>query len=415
MRRRTGSGLWTRNFTILTLGTVVSMLGNAISGFAVSLMALDFTGSVFLMVLVNVVYNLPRVLLPALAGPYLDRFSRVRAIYGLDFLSAAIYALLAGLLFTGWFRYWLMLLAAPVLGAIDSVYATAYDSLFPTLSSKENLPKAYSVSSLITPLASAMVPVAAYLYGRMGLAPMFAINAASFLAAALFETRIRVREEHLDRPREAVRLRGYVEDLVQGARYIRAERGLQAIAGYYTLNALLGACSVLTLPYFKATPGLGVQWYTYVAGCAVLGRLVGGLAQYRFRVPLGRRFAAALCVYTLGSVLDGLCLFTPLPAMMALSFLTGAGYVTSYNIRMSATQAYVPNELRGRFNGAFAMFTTLGGVVGQLALGALGDVFNGRLLIAACMGLNGVAGLWLLLRNRRAVRLVYDEGKTARA
>lgn len=101
--------------------------------------------------------------------------------------------------------------------------------------------------------------------------------------------------------------------------------------------------------------------------------------------------------------------------MMALGFLTGAGYVTSYNIRMSATQAYVPNELRGRFNGAFAMFTTLGGVVGQLALGALGDVFNGRLLIAACMGLNGVAGLWLLLRNRCAVRLVYDEGKTARA
>lgn len=73
--------------------------------------------------------------------------------------------------------------------------------------------------------------------------------------------------------------------------------------------------------------------------------------------------------------------------MMALGFLTGAGYVTSYNIRMSATQAYVPNELRGRFNGAFAMFTTLGGVVGQLALGALGDVFNGRTLIAACMGL----------------------------
>ena len=165
----------------------------------------------------------------------------------------------------------------------------------------------------------------------------------------------------------------------------------------------------------KATPGLGVQWYTYVAGCAVLGRLVGGLVQYRFRVPLGRRFAAALCVYALGSALDGLCLLTPLPAMMALSFLTGAGYVTSYNIRMSATQAYVPNELRGRFNGAFAMFTTLGGVVGQLALGALGDVFNGRVLIAACMGLNGVAGLWLLLRNRRAVRLVYDEGKTARA
>lgn len=205
-------------------------------------------------------------------------------IYGLDFLSAAIYALLAGLLFTGWFRYWLMLLAAPVLGAIDSVYATAYDSLFPTLASKENLPKAYSVSSLITPLASVMVPVAAYLYGRMGLAAMFAINAVSFLAAALFETRIRVREEHLDRPR------GYVEGLVQGARYI------------HTLNALLGACSVLTLPYFRATPGLGVRWYTHRTGgwaawsSTGSGFPWGGALRRRFAsMPLAAPWTASAC------------------------------------------------------------------------------------------------------------------------
>ena len=49
-------------------------------------------------------------------------------------------------------------------------------------------------------------------------------------------------------------------------------------------------------------------WRAVVHLC---GQLVGGLAQYWFRVPLGRRFAAALCVYALGSALDGLCLFTP--------------------------------------------------------------------------------------------------------
>ena len=37
--------LWTRDFTIITLGSVVSMLGNAMSGFAVSLMVLDYTDS----------------------------------------------------------------------------------------------------------------------------------------------------------------------------------------------------------------------------------------------------------------------------------------------------------------------------------------------------------------------------------
>ena len=35
--------LWTRDFTIITLGSVVSMIGNSLSGFAMSLMVLDYT------------------------------------------------------------------------------------------------------------------------------------------------------------------------------------------------------------------------------------------------------------------------------------------------------------------------------------------------------------------------------------
>ena len=41
---KTPRPLWTRDFTIITLGSVVSMLGNALSGFAMSLMVLDKIG-----------------------------------------------------------------------------------------------------------------------------------------------------------------------------------------------------------------------------------------------------------------------------------------------------------------------------------------------------------------------------------
>ena len=39
--------LWTRDFTIITLGSVISMLGNDAAGFAMSLLVLDYTGSGF--------------------------------------------------------------------------------------------------------------------------------------------------------------------------------------------------------------------------------------------------------------------------------------------------------------------------------------------------------------------------------
>ena len=93
--------LWTRDFTILTLGTVVSMLGNAVAGFAIGLLVLDKTDSVLLYALFMTCYSIPRIILPMIAGPYLDRFSRKRVIYSLDFLSAALYIVFFVLLLRG--------------------------------------------------------------------------------------------------------------------------------------------------------------------------------------------------------------------------------------------------------------------------------------------------------------------------
>ena len=110
--------LWTRDFTIITIGTVVSMLGNAVSGFAIGLLVLDKTDSVMLYALFMVCYSLPRIVLPMIAGPYLDRFSRKRVIYSLDFLSAALYAIFFVLLLKGYFNYTAYLLISMLMGAM---------------------------------------------------------------------------------------------------------------------------------------------------------------------------------------------------------------------------------------------------------------------------------------------------------
>ena len=82
--------LWTRSFTPLILGSAVTMLGHALSGFAVSLLVLDYTGSVLLYTIYQAAYVLPMVIMPLLAGPWMARFSRVRMIYGLDFAGCNV-------------------------------------------------------------------------------------------------------------------------------------------------------------------------------------------------------------------------------------------------------------------------------------------------------------------------------------
>ena len=86
--------LWTYDFTVITLGSVVSMVGSTLSGFAISLLVLDYTGSTFLYMLFIVSYQLPMLVCPILAGPYLDRMSRKKVIYRLDFLSSGMFLLL---------------------------------------------------------------------------------------------------------------------------------------------------------------------------------------------------------------------------------------------------------------------------------------------------------------------------------
>ena len=61
--------LWTKNYTIITIGSVVSMLGNSMAGFAMSLFVLDYTQSPLYYAIYMFLYTLPQIAAPVLAGP----------------------------------------------------------------------------------------------------------------------------------------------------------------------------------------------------------------------------------------------------------------------------------------------------------------------------------------------------------
>ena len=125
--------LWTKNFTIITVGTVISKLGSSISGFAMALLVLDYTGSTFLYALYMILYMLPQIILPMLAGPLIDKFSRRKTIYTLDFCSSVVYGLFALIVLSGSMNYVFLLVGCLLIGSIDSVYMVAYDSFYPML------------------------------------------------------------------------------------------------------------------------------------------------------------------------------------------------------------------------------------------------------------------------------------------
>ena len=342
--KRKENVLWTKNFTLITLGTVISILGNSLAGFALGLLVLDYTGSTFLYALYAVMYNLPKVVAPTLAGPFLDKFSRRRTIYTLDFCSAALYGIFAWLMISGYFNYGFLILGCLLLGTIDSVYQVAYDSFYPMLISEGNYSKAYSIQSTLESLATFIVPLSAFLYNLIGIAPLFLINMVTFFIAAVMETQIKKEETYVKRESENFGVAQYKKTFLEGVDYLKQERGLRAITLYFMVNALgQGAFQTLVLPYFKLNYNSGEYVYMFTMGWMMVGRLLGGGVHYRLNLPVAKKFTIALTVYLCSALIDGTVLYLPYYAIMAVCFIEGILGVTSYNIRISATQSYVPD------------------------------------------------------------------------
>ena len=414
MSKTTTNPLWTRDFTIITVGSVVSMFGNALTGFAMSLMVLDYSHSTLLYAIYIAMYTVPQLIMPVLSGAFLDRRSRKKTIYTLDFLSAGVHLLLALLLGSGWFSFPLFAVFCFILGSIQSIYFVAYDSFYPLLISEGNYQKAYSIASVLETTSAVMVPVSTFLYHRFGLAPLLAANAICFFLAAVIETRIGADEEYIEKQKATLiegagKARQMFADIREGFAYLGAEKGLLAVAAYFGVMAVTGGASeVITLPWFKNNFPNGEYTYMVVWAGALLGRAIGGGIHYRLSIPAQKRYRTALAVYLSSALMEAFYLFCPIPMMGFMCFIIGIGGVTSYTIRISATQSYVPDEKKGRFNGAFNMLSTLGALAGEMLAGALSTRLNERIILMSFMLIQAAACVLIIGGSKRHVEQVYN-------
>lgn len=406
--------LWTRDFTIITLGSIISMFGSALSNFAMSLMVLDYTNSSLLYAIYIASFTLPQIFVPIFSGAMLDRFSRKKTIYTLDFVSAALYGVVAVILAKGWFSFPILAIFCVCIGTISAFYMVAYQSFYPMLISEGNYSKAYSISSVLETMTAVMVPASAFIYNWVGIVPLLVADAVSFFLAAVMETQIRSEEAYVTLQKNTYdnsksRVGNVLADIKEGFRYLYTEKGLLAVAIYFTFTSLAGGAeTVIGLPYFKENYANGEYVYMIVFVWIMVGRAIGGLIHYRFKLPTKLKFAIAMIVYASITLIGAVYLFLPVPMMMVCMLIMGLFGVTSYTIRISATQSYVPDEKKGRFNGAFNMLNTAGSFAGEMAAGALALVISQRHVVMVFYLVNFLAALVIIGGNRKHVGPLYN-------
>jgi len=367
--------LWNRNFTILTIGSFISAFGSAAAGIAFGILIYTKTGSPLTLALFTVANIIPRMITAIFVGPFVDRHSRVKMIYKIDFFYSLFFAFVAIILFSGYFDVLVFTLIAAFFGIIDTVYQIAFTSLFPEVISQGNHSKAYSISSLIWPISAAvMAPIATFLIENYqdGIAILMLFNAVTFVITATIETQIKV-DEKLNTKTDGTKI-SFITDLKEGLHYYKLEKGILGIGILFAAFSFVYAASdLLRMPYFVNHPTLTLQHFSLLISASAIGRMIGGIIHYIFKYPTAKKYLIAVSVYITVEVLGATLLYMPYVMMVAVSFIVGLLSVTSFNIRMSATQTYLPSHIRGRVNSTQQMLWNIGTILGVLTIGLVAE------------------------------------------
>lgn len=351
----------------------------------------------------------PYVLVPLIAAPWMDRLPRKTFLVCGDFCNGLFYVGMGVYLMLFDFSYIGYLTLSLLLACLQAVDSLAYDSLYPDLIPQGAEEKGYAVSSMLYPvLQVVLVPLAAVLLDKIGVANLLLAQGVLSIAAALTENCIRL-DESSRKPQEPYTLSAWWGDIREAFDYLHNERGLRSIFEYMAVtNGIGSGYSTVLVAFFRSTPGFSAAMYSLFSVAEFAGRTVGSALQYRIKIPNRKKFGFTFLVYLVYEVMDMILLWIPYPFMLANRALCGFLGNNSAILRSAATQRYIPANMRARVNSyANTMRMAMSSVL-AIIIGAIGEVLDYRWCVALCGAAAMVSCLVLIWGRREDVRRVYD-------
>lgn len=395
--------LFNRNFTLLLLGQVFSLIGNYTLKFALSMYVLEQTGSASIFAGLLAVATVPQVLLAPIGGLLADRLNRRNMMVALDaFSGTAVFLTLLGICgFHGihWFHgtswaHWpgqegptllLIGILQVVLGILGAFESPTVQACVPQMQTGENLLKGNAAVSQVQAVAGLVTPfLGSLFYTAVGIRPVLAVCAACFFLTALLECFIRLRFQR--RPggqkiRQILR-----QDLGESKDFLLKKRPevfrlllLAALASFFVVGT-----AVVGLPFLvRNVLGLSAGHYgaaeSLMGGASVIGALTVGLLAGR----LQKNGLQSLLIMA-GAVLipAGAAFLLPLSVivrylLLLACFCIAQAVCSMFSVlALSMIQESTPEHLTGKIMACVIALSTCAQPAGQVVYGLLFDLFS---------------------------------------
>lgn len=396
-----------RNYRFTWLGQVVSEIGDHFNTIAVFHLALQMTGSGFVVSGVLLSRAVAVVSAGPLAGVLLDRLDRRRLMIWSDLFRAAIsVCFLLALRFP---EVWLLYLLSALLMFASPFFTSGRASILPVIASKDEL---HTANSLTQTTQWTALTVGTLLGGTsvmgFGYAAAFVFNAASFVISAYCIGRLRIEggsfvsRQAVDRARQ--RGKG-LDDYLDGLRYLRGVPLLFALALVNVGWASGGGTAQIMFTLFgekvfnRGAAGTGIIW-----SCAGVGLLCGApIGHYLGRTlsfpGYKRAIGIAYFIHGLSYVL-----FSQAQSFAGACFWIGVSRaavgVTSV-LNMAKLLRHVDDAYRGRVFSTMESLNWGTMMLSMTAAGAASDYYPIRTIAGIAGVLSGSTSIFWTLASWR--------------
>jgi MFS family permease len=394
-----------RNFRLFYGGQLISLVGTWMQAVAQDWLVLEMTNDPLALGAVAAAQFLPVMVLGLFGGLAADMLpKRVGLLFTQS--AACILALVLGLLVLGGHvQVWQVMVMAFCLGIVNAFDMPIRQSFVVEMVGREDVASAVALNSAAFNAARVVGPaVAGLLIGWIGIAPLFLLNAASYLVVITSYLVMDVRQLQTPVRRQLERsVRGITDSLVEGLRYVRATPIILLCI------SLIGIVSLFALNFPVFGPLVarevlhgGAEVYGFLMAAAGAGSLVSALMlAFGGRATLARVF--------LGGTLAGLGVlgvgFSPvLVVSMALMAMVGWSTVAIGATSNTIIQLAVPDALRGRVMSVYTTVFAGATPIGSLLMGGLAGRFGvtPTMVLAGVVtvAFTGLAAVWAIRRKR---------------
>jgi MFS family permease len=316
-----------------------------------------------------------------------------------DLARAALIAIVPVAFALGLLSLPLLLVISFLIGTIAIAFHLAWMSMFAAVAKREQYVEANALLNGSRSVSAVGGPAIGGVLIELLTAPVaLVVDALTFVASALFLSRVRATEPPVERDPGSLR-----EQLTSGMSFVLRDPILRpSILGVATMN-LFNFCYqalfiLFVTRYLHVEPGvLGL-----LLGVGAIGGVIGAVIGPRVgrRLGVGGAFTLALVIYPAATIFVPLALGAPYPIVLGLLFIAefigGLGVMILDINGGSLLIARTPDRLRGRAGGAFTFINVGVRPIGAIIGGTLGTLIgvHETLYLVAFAQLAGL--LWLV-------------------